>query len=433
MRRLLLVLVAFGVLAGPALAAGEPPAVAVAVSASAAASPNGDGVKDTVAVAVTLPSAAVLTVTVERAGAVVAKLADSLAAEAGTLQLAWDGRDAQGARVADGPYEVAARMVTAEGAESTARADVRIDTKPPAVRWLSLGAQPGAGPLRGRYLLADAAPSLTVALVLRNRAGQQWSSARRSRAPGQHAEPWPLRGPGGGKLASGVYRAAIRATDDAENASVSAARPVLVQRPVAARTIRRVDGAAGLVALTFDDCTDGAAWTSILGTLRSRRAGGTFFCLAPEVRRHAAQARRTLREGHAIGNHGSEHFFLPSHSFAEVQREADRGTQVWWQLARTAPLPYYRPAYGALSPTALAAIGSRGYSRVMLWDVDPQDWRRPGSAAIVERVTTAARAGSVILLHVLPQTAAALPAIVSGLRSRGLHPVTLDRLFAAGR
>jgi peptidoglycan/xylan/chitin deacetylase (PgdA/CDA1 family) len=433
MRLLVLLLVAFGALAGPALAASGPPAAAVSLSASAAASPNGDGVRDAVAISVTLPSAAVLTVTVERGGAVVAVLADSVAAEAGTVQLAWDGRDAQGARAPDGPYEIVAGAVALDGVESTARAGVRIDTKRPVVRWLSLSAQPGAGPLRGRYHLADAAPSLTVALVLRDRAGRQWTSADRIRAAGRHAEPWPLRRPGGGKPAPGVYRAALRATDDAGNTSTSAGRPVLVQRAVAARTIRRVERAGGLVALTFDDCNDGAAWTSILGTLRSRRAGGTFFCLAPEVRRHSAQARRTLREGHAIGNHGSEHFYLPSRSFAEVQRDADTGTQAWWQLARAAPLPYYRPAYGAVSPTALAAVGSRGYSRVMLWDVDPQDWRGPGSAAIAEDVTSAARSGSVILLHVLPQTALALPAIVSGLRSRGLEPVTLDRLFAAGR
>jgi peptidoglycan/xylan/chitin deacetylase (PgdA/CDA1 family) len=33
------------------------------------------------------------------------------------------------------------------------------------------------------------------------------------------------------------------------------------------------------------------------------------------------------------------------------------------------------------------------------WDVDPQDWAKPGAAAISRRVLANARAGSVILMH----------------------------------
>ena len=37
--------------------------------------------------------------------------------------------------------------------------------------------------------------------------------------------------------------------------------------------------------------------------------------------------------------------------------------------------------------------------RMTLWDVDPEDWRRPGTDAIVDRVLSRVRPGSVILLH----------------------------------
>jgi hypothetical protein len=44
-----------------------------------------------------------------------------------------------------------------------------------------------------------------------------------------------------------------------------------------------------------------------------------------------------------------------------------------------------------------------------------------------------ARKGSIILMHTKPNSAAAFPAILSGLKAKGLRPVGLSELFSAGR
>jgi polysaccharide deacetylase 2 family uncharacterized protein YibQ len=49
---------------------------------------------------------------------------------------------------------------------------------------------------------------------------------------------------------------------------------------------------------------------------------------------------------------------------------------------------------------------------------------------IADRVLAHARAGSIVVMHTLPQTAAALPSIISRLRARGLEPVGLSELFS---
>jgi peptidoglycan/xylan/chitin deacetylase (PgdA/CDA1 family) len=67
----------------------------------------------------------------------------------------------------------------------------------------------------------------------------------------------------------------------------------------------------------------------------------------------------------------------------------------------------------------------------MLWDVDPRDWRRPPPSQIATSVVGRSRNGSIVLLHTLPGTAAALPEIITGLRNRGLGPVGLPELFRA--
>jgi peptidoglycan/xylan/chitin deacetylase (PgdA/CDA1 family) len=94
-------------------------------------------------------------------------------------------------------------------------------------------------------------------------------------------------------------------------------------------------------------------------------------------------------------------------------------------------VPFRRPPYGVVDREAIAAAGTCGYRWLVLWDVDPSDWERPGAAAIASRVLTHVRAGSIVVLHVLDQTASALPAILRGLRSRGLRPVTLLELIHA--
>ena len=68
--------------------------------------------------------------------------------------------------------------------------------------------------------------------------------------------------------------------------------------------------------------------------------------------------------------------------------------------------------------------------RVVLWSVDPADWRAGIRAKqITRQVLAAIRPGSIVILHDgggdRSATVAALPAIVKGIRRRGLRLVTI--------
>jgi len=69
---------------------------------------------------------------------------------------------------------------------------------------------------------------------------------------------------------------------------------------------------------------------------------------------------------------------------------------------------------------------------MVLWSVDPRDWLRPGARVIAERVLSAARPGTIVEMHDgggdRSQTAAALPAIINGLRRRHYQLVTVPEL-----
>src|SRR5581483_11578246 len=80
----------------------------------------------------------------------------------------------------------------------------------------------------------------------------------------------------------------------------------------------------------------------------------------------------------------------------------------------------FRPPGGSSSPAVVRAATRLGL-RTVLWSVDPRDWVPGTSAArIRRRVLSAARPGSIVLLHDgggnRAATAGALPGIIRGLR-----------------
>ena len=191
----------------------------------------------------------------------------------------------------------------------------------------------------------------------------------------------------------------------------------------------RVEGAGPRLALTFDDCDRPEAWAAILDILSGRGLQATFFALGMRVAEHPDLARRTVAEGHAVGSHGWDHAVLAGVPPGEVRWRLERDRATWTSVTGRAPSPLFRPPYGAFDGVTLAAARRAGYERTVLWDVDPEDWREPGSTVIADRVLSGVRAGSIVLLHVVEQTAEALPSILSGLSSRGLAPVELPRLL----
>jgi peptidoglycan-N-acetylglucosamine deacetylase len=88
-----------------------------------------------------------------------------------------------------------------------------------------------------------------------------------------------------------------------------------------------------------------------------------------------------------------------------------------------------RPPGGSFSPAVVRTAQALG-ERVVLWSVDPADWR-PGVSArqIAGRVLGAVRPGSIVILHDgggdRTATIRALPAIVKGIRQKGRHLVEI--------
>jgi peptidoglycan/xylan/chitin deacetylase (PgdA/CDA1 family) len=193
----------------------------------------------------------------------------------------------------------------------------------------------------------------------------------------------------------------------------------------------RVEGAGSRLALTFDDCDRPGAWADILDVLADMHTTATFFANGMRVVEQPALARRTVAAGHAVGSHGWDHTRLPGLSPDDVRRRLQADHRAWSTVTGATPRPWFRPPYGALDDVVVETAREAGYSHTVLWDVDPEDWKEPGARAVAERVVSGAGPGSIVGMHVVEDTAEALPSVIDALRGRGMELVTVPALVGA--
>ncbi len=187
---------------------------------------------------------------------------------------------------------------------------------------------------------------------------------------------------------------------------------------------------ARAVALTFDDGPSPQYTARILAILKRLHVPATFFVVGYLADRYPNLVRRELRAGMMVGNHSYNHPEVPSFDALPRRLIDDEIALGADSLRRVGANPkLFRPPSGSFSPTVVGAAEALG-ERIVLWSVDPADWK-PGATArqIARRVLAAVRPGSIVILHDgggdRSATAAALPAIVKGIRQRGLRLVAV--------
>jgi peptidoglycan-N-acetylglucosamine deacetylase len=179
------------------------------------------------------------------------------------------------------------------------------------------------------------------------------------------------------------------------------------------------------VALTFDDGPDPTYTSRILSILRRHRARATFFVVGYLAAQHPDLIRREARNG-VVATHTYSH--PQTKPFADMfarpmEREMTRGSEVLIEQGITPTL--FRPPGGSYDDRVVATAMEQGM-RVVLWSVDPQDWREDLKAKqIARRVLRNVGPGSIVLLHDgggdQSATVKALPKIIKGIRRMGLR------------
>jgi peptidoglycan/xylan/chitin deacetylase (PgdA/CDA1 family) len=185
-----------------------------------------------------------------------------------------------------------------------------------------------------------------------------------------------------------------------------------------------------VVALTFDDGP--SSYTPpILAVLRAFRAHATFFAIGRQVLQDPALVRAEVSAGDEVGNHTYTHADLLYLSNQSIRMQLIQTQEAIHAAAGITPV-WFHPPDGAIDLRVAAVAASLGL-RPVLWSVDPRDWSRPGTSAIIQRVLAAVRPGGIILLHDgggdRSQTVAALSIILRALQAEGYRFLTVSGLF----
>lgn len=246
------------------------------------------------------------------------------------------------------------------------------------------------------------------------------------------ALPIPTRIVGKGALltlaapgAAGVRRIVVGTVsgDVVESETVRPPEPMVLRRVIDERKKK--------VALTFDDGPWPRQTDAILEILDSEGVPATFFVIGRQVKANPEIVRRAVRAGHAIGNHTYHHADLTAQDPQRVASEIAGTSRAIVSATGVAPR-WLRPPGGAIDAAVYREAVKQGL-HVVLWTVDPQDWRRGKTAAQIEaEVVEATSPGAVILLHDgggdRRETIAALRGIIRKLRARGYEFVPLAQV-----
>lgn len=179
--------------------------------------------------------------------------------------------------------------------------------------------------------------------------------------------------------------------------------------------------------LTFDDGPFPVSTPALLAELSRLGVPADFFLIGRDAAEQPAIAARIPAGINEIGNHTLTHPEMPDLRLpAQLEEVADGAVEI--RRATGSSADYFRPPHGNWDADTLVATRA-AHETLVLWDVDPGDWRRVSAQAIVDNVTTHAKSPAVILLHNGSEpTIAALPAIVTAYRRAGFTFVTLSQL-----
>jgi peptidoglycan-N-acetylglucosamine deacetylase len=187
------------------------------------------------------------------------------------------------------------------------------------------------------------------------------------------------------------------------------------------------------IAMTFDDGPSAENTPRLLEILKQRNIKATFFLIGQNAAANPDIVRRILAEGHEVGNHSWTHPQLSKLSDDRVTAEITKTQDAIKDASGYTPT-LLRPPYGAITPRQREWIANQFGLNIILWSVDPFDWKRPGASVITQRILSQVRPGAIILSHdIHKQTVDAMPATLDALIAKGYKFVTVSQLIAMNK
>lgn len=208
---------------------------------------------------------------------------------------------------------------------------------------------------------------------------------------------------------------------------------VLPVSAASSQYITKGNTSAKMVALTFDDGSDGKNVAKILQILTTNKIKATFFITGKAAENHPQKIKDIVAQGHEIGNHSYSHPDFSKLSAAQIKTELDKTEAAVKKAAGKSTKPYFRAPFGSVNDATLQAVGNQGYTKTIGWTIDTIDWKGISSSEITSKVINNATPGMIVLMHAgegATGTPGALQNMINQLKAKGYTFVTIGQLLS---
>jgi peptidoglycan-N-acetylglucosamine deacetylase len=184
------------------------------------------------------------------------------------------------------------------------------------------------------------------------------------------------------------------------------------------------------IAITFDDGPNAELTPKLLDMLKERGIKATFFVVGRNVEEYPGIVARMATEGHEVANHSWSHPALTKLGVESFRKQIENTNEAIAKATGKRPV-LMRPPYGATSVSLNKRLNDQFGLKVILWSVDPLDWKYRNSNRVYNAIIQNTRPGSIILAHdIHATTVAAMPATLDALLAKGYKFATVSELIA---
>ena len=184
-------------------------------------------------------------------------------------------------------------------------------------------------------------------------------------------------------------------------------------------------GPPPLVALTFDDGPREVTTRRLLEGLELREVNATFFLVGSRIQGCEALIQDMAAAGNQVGVHTYDHVMVTDLSRRDFDLQVGKTRALLIDLLGEGEY-WLRPPYGIVDQS----VERWADGPLILWSVDPEDWKDSDTDRIVAAVLEHVKDGDIILMHDIYQSSVdAALRIVDALLERGYLFATVEQLM----
>lgn len=185
------------------------------------------------------------------------------------------------------------------------------------------------------------------------------------------------------------------------------------------------------IALTFNISWGDEKVFDILKQLEADQVQATFFVSGEWAERHPDILKKITEDKHELGMLGYRYKSYLNQDIEQVRKDLFHAQEIFKTLGYP-DIDLLRTPSGHFNKEIIALAEQLGF-KVIHWNINPHDWKNPGTETIVNTIMERTANGDILLLHAsdsVKQTAKALQTILPGLQNKGFEFITVSELFS---